>query len=110
MLRTRLARRRHGGFTILEIMVVLMVIAILAAIAIPAVYHWLEEYRLGIAAQQVTDSLQATKMQAVAKTRRTSLLFDVSGNRLGREGAELLELPPGIRFDRGETRSAPDTG
>ncbi len=97
-----------GGFSLLEMTVVVAVVVILAAIAIPAISYWLEQYRLGIAAQQVADALQATKMQAVAKTRRTELLFDVAGNRLGREGSELAGLPPGVRFAQPSQTLPPD--
>jgi Tfp pilus assembly protein FimT len=90
--------------------VVVLVIAVLAAIAIPAIGYWIEQYRLGIAAQQVADALQATKMHAVAKTRRTELLFDVAGNRLGREGSTLVDLPAGVRFDAADAgRPPPDS-
>jgi hypothetical protein len=63
-----------------------------------------------MAAQQVADALQATKMQAVAKTRERELIFDVDGARLGQEGATLVSLPPGVRFDRGTTTTAPEPG
>ena len=109
MKQTAFRPRRQRGFTILEITVVVLVIVVLAAIAIPAIGTWMEEYRLGIAAHQVADALQAAKMQAVAKTRRTELLFDVAGNRLGREGATLVDLPPGVRFDAGGVTTPPDT-
>lgn len=87
-----------------------LVVLILAAILVPAVGRWLEQYRLGIAGQQVADALQATKMQAVAKTRRMELLFDVDGNRLGREGSTLVDLPPGVRFSVPDHAVAPEAG
>lgn len=98
---------RQRGFSILEIVVVVLIIAILAAVAIPAIAYWLEEYRLGIAAHQVADALQATKMQAVAKTRRTELLFDLAGSRIGRQGSTLVDLPPGVRFDAAGANAPP---
>lgn len=93
-----------------ELGIVLLVVAILAAIAIPAVGVWLEEYRLETAAQQVADQLQLTKMTAVSKTRRTELLFDVPGNRLGREGLPLGNLPPGVSYGAGSISTPPDAG
>lgn len=101
-------RRPVSGFTTLEILIVIAVIVILAAISIPLISHWVAQYRLGIAAQQVADSLQTAKMQAVSKTRRRELLFDVEGSRLGIEGSTLLDLPGGVRFDAGGVTVAPD--
>jgi Tfp pilus assembly protein FimT len=93
-----------------ELLIVVLVIAILAAISIPLVSNWLKVYRLGIAAQAVSDQLQATKMRAVAKTRKRELLFDVEGNRLGQEGAELQPLPQGVVFGAGGVTAAPEPG
>jgi type II secretory pathway pseudopilin PulG len=91
-----------------EVAVVVLVIGILAAVAIPSINHWIKLYRLGIAAQQISDALQATKMQAVAKTRRRELLFDVAGNRVGPEGGTLVPLPPGVTFSTGEAYLPPE--
>jgi type II secretory pathway pseudopilin PulG len=93
-----------------ELVVILLVVGVLAAILIPAIGTWLEEYRLNIAGQQVADALQAAKMAAVAKSRRTELVFDVPGNRLGRDGAPLADLPPGVRFSPAGVSSSPDPG
>jgi len=101
-------KNRRRGFTIVELLIVVLVIAILAAISIPLVSNWLKTYRLGIAAQMVADQLQATKMQAVAKTRKRELLFDVQGNRLGPEGSELRALPQGVTFDTHGVITPPD--
>lgn len=102
--------RRHRGFSIVELTIVVLLIAVIVAIAIPLIASWLEQYRLGIAAQQVADGLQATKMRAVAKTRRHELLFDVPGNRLGQEGTTLADLPPGVRFAVGSATLPPEEG
>lgn len=101
-------RRPASGFTVLEILVVVAVVIILAAISIPLIMNWVAQYRLGIAAQQVADSLQTAKMQAVSKTRRRELLFDVTGNRLGMEGSTLVDLPGGVAFDSGGVTIPPD--
>jgi prepilin-type N-terminal cleavage/methylation domain-containing protein len=102
--------RRQAGFTLYEVLIVVLVIALLAAVTIPAINAWLKQYRLEIAAQQIADSLQATKMQAVAKTRKKELLFDVQGNRLGQEGKELTELPTGVAFSIGNATLPPQEG
>ena len=91
-------------------MIVIAVVAILSAIAIPLINSWLQQYRLDIAAQQIADGLQTAKMQAVAKTRRRELLFDVPGNRAGLDGAELINLPSGVRFDTGGVSASPEPG
>jgi prepilin-type N-terminal cleavage/methylation domain-containing protein len=103
-------RRGRAGFSLLEVMIVVLVIGVAAAISIPAVNQWLKTYRLGMAAQQVADALQATKMQAVAKTRKRELLFDVETNRLGLEGTTLGDLPSGVSFGTGRATEPPDEG
>ena len=102
MVRGRFGRRQPDrGFSVIEILIVLAVVIVLVAISVPSIMNWVAQYRLGIGAQQVADSLQSAKMQAVSKTRRRELLFDVAGNRLGIEGATLVELPAGVAFDTG---------
>ncbi len=100
--------RPQAGFSLLEILIVVAVVIVLAAISIPLISSWVAQYRLDIAAQQVADSLQTAKMQAVSKTRRRELLFDVTGNRLGIEGSTLVELPGGVKFDTGGVGVPPD--
>jgi hypothetical protein len=93
-----------------EVTIVALVVGIAVAVSVPFIARYLQVYRLGIATQQIADSLQATKMRAVAKTRRLELLFDVPGNRLGVEGAELQPLPSGVVFSAGGVTVAPMEG
>ena len=102
--------RRDRGFTLVEVTIVVLVVVILVAVAIPLINNWLAIYRLGIATQQVTDGLAATKMRAVAQTRRLEFLFDVEGNQLGQEGATLTPLASGVSFSTGEVRVPPEEG
>jgi prepilin-type N-terminal cleavage/methylation domain-containing protein len=102
--------RNNRGFTLVEVTIVVLVIVILVAVAIPLINNWLAIYRLGIATQQVADGLAATKMRAVAQTRRLELLFDVEGNQLGQEGTTLTPLPDGVTFSTGDIRVPPEEG
>ena len=104
------SNQRQRGFTLVEMAVVVLVISILAAVSIPSINRWIKVYRLGSASRQVSDGLQAAKMQAVAKTRRRELLFDVAGSRVGPEGGTLVPLPPGVVFSTGEAYLPPESG
>lgn len=66
---------RSGGYTLLEIIVVLAISAILAAIAIPNWGSLLPTYRLNSSARQVQSELHRIKMQAVSENVGFQLVF-----------------------------------
>ena len=59
--------KRKGGFTLVELMIVIAVIAILAAVAVPAVNGWLPNYRLKAAALDLASNFQRAKLAAVKR-------------------------------------------
>jgi len=72
-------RKKQSGFTLIEMMIVLAVLAIMAAIAIPNFMSLLPGMRLNGAARQVMGDLMAARMKAVKLNQRTKVFFDTSG-------------------------------
>jgi type IV fimbrial biogenesis protein FimT len=67
---------RTAGFTLMEMIVVVAVFSILAAIAIPSFMSLLPGMRLNGAARQVLGDLMTARMKAVKLNQRTKVFFD----------------------------------
>jgi len=69
-------KKNHNGFTVMEIILVVAIMGIMAAIAIPAFMKMLPGMRLNGAARQVMGDLMAARMKAVKLNRKTKVIFD----------------------------------
>lgn len=63
------------GFTLIELMIVIALMAILAAIAFPNFREFMVQRRLNGAARQVMSDLMHARMQAVSQNNRFSVTF-----------------------------------
>jgi prepilin-type N-terminal cleavage/methylation domain-containing protein len=75
-----LLRRDNQGFTVLEVLVAVVILAILATVAIPGFSRWLPNYRLKGAARDLYSSLQLAKMGAVKERGEWAVVFSAGGN------------------------------
>lgn len=65
----------QSGFTLVEIMIVVGVIAILSAIATPFIMNWLPNMRLQSAARHLLTDMQNAKNEAIKTNTNVTLVF-----------------------------------
>jgi len=94
-------RKRDGGFSLLELVLVLAIIATLTAIAIPRYQGSLARYRADLAARRIVADLALTQSNAKAASSSRSVMFSVSNNNYqmpdllpldGTAGSYMVEL------------------
>lgn len=71
--------RKQGGFTIIELMVIIAIVGILAAIAVPSLSESLARRRLEGVANELSADLQYTKSQAASINTSVSLVTTAHG-------------------------------
>lgn len=72
--------RKNSGFTIMELAIVIALIGILAAIAVPAFVNWLPNFRLTNAVNHLHAVVQDARLQAVKENGRVAVLLDPDGD------------------------------
>jgi type IV fimbrial biogenesis protein FimT len=70
-----LRMHRHSGFTLIELMTVIAIIAILSCITIPNFISWLPKYRLGSAARDLLSAMQYGRLTAVKDNADVQVKF-----------------------------------
>jgi prepilin-type N-terminal cleavage/methylation domain-containing protein len=92
--------RNQRGFTFGELMVVIAIIAITAAIAIPNYISWLPKRRLQSAVSDMQAAMQLARLTAVKENKVATLSFDTADEsyRISVAGrtAKSGEMPAGI--------------
>jgi len=70
--------RKQDGFTIIELIIVIAVIGIMTAIAVPDFLSWLPQYRLQSAARDLYSNLYLAKIGAIKNNTSWAVVFNVS--------------------------------
>jgi prepilin-type N-terminal cleavage/methylation domain-containing protein len=73
--------RADAGFTMTEVIVVIAIIGILSAIALPAILSWLPDMKLRSVARDIYSGAQRARAEAVRTNSDWAIVFDVPNNR-----------------------------
>ena len=73
--------RNKSGFTLIELMVTIALIAIIMGGTIPAMITWRNNAQLSRGARQIYSDLQNARKMAIKNNRLAGVSFNVSGNK-----------------------------
>ena len=76
-------KRRGEGFTMIEMLVVMVVLSVLASIAVPTFFKWYPNYRLRNAAREIFSTVQTAKMTAVKENTNVVVWFNKTADTFG---------------------------
>lgn len=90
------------GFTLLEALMGVLVIAITAALAIPAFSLWLPEYRLKAAGRELLSNFQLAKMTAIKKGSYCTVCFNQAIASKAYDYVIFVDSDSDLEYDPGE--------
>ena len=98
-MRQRLCRERkpETGFSIIELIVVVGIIAIMAAVGLPAIGRYFRNYQIRNAAREVATELQTARTKAIMKNVNWGVLFVTLSNNTYRYVIEDDPATPATR-------------
>lgn len=73
--------RKETGFTLIEVIIVVAIIAVAAAIGVPSYLSWIPDIRLKSAVANLKSDINLAKQRAIRENGDVSLVFDTVNNQ-----------------------------
>lgn len=73
--------RDKAGFTITELLIVVALLGVMAAVAIPNIISWIPAMRVNSAARDLASEMQLARMKAVSERNDYVITFDTTNNQ-----------------------------
>ncbi len=95
--------QKNSGYTLIEVMTVIGIIAIVCGIVVPNVLGWLPKYRLRSGAEEIQSALQLARLDAVKRNTETIVTFDTANHTyltsISGQTIKSGNMPSGITID-----------
>ena len=73
-------RKKAGGFSLIELVIVVVIIGILSAISLPYIYNYKKKYKSEDQALKVMDLMRETSQMALTRRRTIRMEIDLTSN------------------------------
>jgi len=73
-------RRRQAGFTLIEVMIVVAIVGIASALAVPNIREWLARYDLKQSMSEIAGDLSLAKLVAMNRNRQATVTIQMAGS------------------------------
>ena len=90
------ATTRQAGFTLLEVLVVVAIVALVASVSLPLLHRPFEGLRLQAAASELLAALRATRSAAILRGTEAVLTIDVDRHTFGSSTGSIRPFPAEI--------------
>jgi len=101
--------RKNSGFTVLELIIVIAILGVISAIAVPNFLSYIPNARLKRAARELYVNLQLTKITAIKENRDCSIAYSDTGYTIASSGGtfsksiSLSDYGGGLQFNGPES-------
>jgi len=94
---------KNSGYTLIELMTVIGIIALVSGIVVPNVLSWLPKYRLISGAEEIQSTLQLARLGAIKQNMSATVAFDTANHSflasIAGQTIKQGRLPTGIVID-----------